>query len=155
AGVVAQPDLLPLDADHALLDGLLEERTDDAAVVVAPDESNVVAVDQIAGVGRLLAAAHAEGADDPERVAASDAAVDGVEQFLVVMADGRVTNAPAAARLGRGQALLLGAEMWALAILDDVGVTQVQVGGEPDGHTILIPHFLHWTPGEGKRFDRA
>src|SRR5262249_12075200 len=96
AGVVAQPDLLALDAEHPLLDGLLEDLAAAAPVVVPPDEPHVTAADQAAVVGRLGPAAHAEVAEDPQQIVFVHAAVDGVEQFLVVAADGLFADPPAA-----------------------------------------------------------
>jgi len=108
---VVQPNLLILDAHHPLLDGYVEHLGAAAAVVVAPDQAYVGAADQPAVVCRLLPAAHAEVAHDPQHVALVHVAVDGVEQFLVVAAYRLVAHAPAAARVRPRQAFLLGVEV--------------------------------------------
>src|SRR5262249_10284702 len=114
--------------------GGAEERGDGGVVVVAPDEADVLAEDAPAVRLRGAEAAPSEVAQHPEGVLLLDARVDGVEQGVVVAADGALADAPRAAQALAGALPLLAREEGAVAVFDDVAVAEVGVGGEPDGH---------------------
>src|SRR5262245_25485144 len=102
--------------------------------VAAGVDADVARQGEVVGLVLGGQPAPAEVAQDPKGVALSDAGVDGAEQGGVVPADGLLADAPPPARVGPGQGGLLLAEEGALAVLEDVGVAEVQVGGEPDFH---------------------
>src|SRR5262245_10819749 len=92
--VVVEPDVLARDPDHALLDRLAEGRSDRAVVVVALDEVDVAAADAVAVAAGFVELAPAEVAEQPERVVRGHGGVDGVDQGVVVTADGLVGDPP-------------------------------------------------------------
>src|SRR5262249_22592309 len=152
---MVEPDRLAFYFNHALFDRLGECGSDRAVIVVAPDQVDGAAANALAIRRRLGQLAPAEIPEDPERVVLRDARVDCREQRRVVAGDGfgggpwrRTGVAPHFVKFGRRKKR-------ALAILDDVPVTEMCIGGEPGFHgrprhgsENPIPRF--YRPGQGR-----
>ena len=83
---MVEPDVLPLDLDHPLLDGFPEKRTDGRMVVVTPDEVNLSALDPIPVPGGLFKSPLAEIPEDPQGGIDGNPGIDRVQEGVIVAA---------------------------------------------------------------------
>ena len=103
--------------------------------MIAAHEVDLTAMDPLAvGAGRLDRC-EGEISEDPEGVVPADTGVDRLEEGLVMTNHGFGGNFPVSLGIDGGAGRLLIREKGTLAIADDVGVAEMEIGGEPEfGH---------------------
>ncbi len=137
-----EPDLLSEVLHHPLVDDPGKERVIRRGIVVAAHQIHLAAPDPLAIGARDLVRGEGKVAHDPEHVVRGDPLVDRLDQRLVVSPHRFRRHLPPPAgilprpfRPGR-------IEEGPAAILDDVAMAEMEVGGEPE-------------PGHGRRVGRC
>jgi hypothetical protein len=121
--------------DHPLVEDAVEKFIVGREIVIPSNEMDMAAPDS-GSIGRgFLIGSQAEITQDPERVALRNPIVDRLEQRVIMTLHRFRRDIPCPARIDPNTLLLRFGEKGTMAIRDDIGMTQVKVGSEPEfGH---------------------